>query len=188
MSTTQRSQQERQPLTDSEPTNERLKALELAIGKIEKELRPRLHHAPRRGHRAHDRRDDPHRLAGARHGAGRRRVPRGRITEIYGPEMAGKSTLAQHIIAQAQKLGGLAAYIDVEHAMDPDVRAAPSASTSRTSSSRSRTPASRRSRSARRSSARTRSMSSSSTPSRRSCRALRSRATWATRCPACRRG
>ena len=46
-------------------------------------------------------------------------VPRGRITEIYGPEMAGKSTVAMHIIAQAQKLGGLAAYIDVEHAMDP---------------------------------------------------------------------
>jgi recombination protein RecA len=46
-------------------------------------------------------------------------VPRGRITEIYGPEMAGKSTVAMHIIAQAQKMGGLAAYIDVEHAMDP---------------------------------------------------------------------
>jgi recombination protein RecA len=46
-------------------------------------------------------------------------VPRGRITEIYGPEMAGKSTVAMHIIAQAQKLGGLTAYIDVEHAMDP---------------------------------------------------------------------
>ena len=46
-------------------------------------------------------------------------VPRGRITEIYGPEMAGKSTVAMHIIAEAQKLGGLTAYIDVEHAMDP---------------------------------------------------------------------
>jgi recombination protein RecA len=46
-------------------------------------------------------------------------IPRGRITEIYGPEMAGKSTVAMHIIAQAQKAGGLAAYIDVEHAMDP---------------------------------------------------------------------
>jgi recombination protein RecA len=46
-------------------------------------------------------------------------VPRGRITEIYGPEMAGKSTVAMHVIAQAQKLGGQAAYIDVEHAMDP---------------------------------------------------------------------
>ena len=47
-------------------------------------------------------------------------IPRGRITEIYGPESAGKSTLAQHIIAEAQKLGGTAAYIDVEHALDPE--------------------------------------------------------------------
>ena len=46
-------------------------------------------------------------------------VPRGRITEIFGPESAGKSTLAQHIVAQAQKLGGTAAYIDVEHALEP---------------------------------------------------------------------
>jgi recombination protein RecA len=46
-------------------------------------------------------------------------IPRGRITEIYGPESAGKSTLAQHIIAQAQAMGGMAAYIDVEHALEP---------------------------------------------------------------------
>jgi recombination protein RecA len=46
-------------------------------------------------------------------------IPRGRITEIYGPESSGKSTLCQHIIAEAQKTGGLAAYIDVEHALDP---------------------------------------------------------------------
>jgi recombination protein RecA len=46
-------------------------------------------------------------------------LPRGRITELYGPESAGKSTLAQHVIAEAQKQGGMAAYIDVEHAMDP---------------------------------------------------------------------
>ncbi len=46
-------------------------------------------------------------------------VPRGRIVEIYGPESTGKSTLAQHIIAQAQRVGGQAAYIDVEHALDP---------------------------------------------------------------------
>ena len=45
-------------------------------------------------------------------------VPKGRITEIFGPEASGKTTLAQHIIAQAQKLGGVAAYIDVEHALD----------------------------------------------------------------------
>ena len=46
-------------------------------------------------------------------------IPRGRVTEVYGPESAGKSTLAQHVIAEAQKAGGTAAYIDVEHAMDP---------------------------------------------------------------------
>lgn len=46
-------------------------------------------------------------------------VPRGRIIEIYGPESSGKTTLAQHIIAEAQRMGGVAAYIDVEHAVDP---------------------------------------------------------------------
>jgi len=46
-------------------------------------------------------------------------VPRGRIIEIYGPESSGKSTLATHIVANAQKNGGLAAYIDAEHALDP---------------------------------------------------------------------
>lgn len=46
-------------------------------------------------------------------------IPKGRITEIFGPESSGKTTLAQHIIAEAQKRGGTAAYIDVEHALDP---------------------------------------------------------------------
>jgi RecA/RadA recombinase len=46
-------------------------------------------------------------------------IPRGRVTEIFGSEGAGKTTLAQHIIAEAQKSGGIAAYIDVEHAFDP---------------------------------------------------------------------
>ena len=46
-------------------------------------------------------------------------IPRGRVIEIFGPEATGKSTLAMAIAAQAQKLGGLAAYIDVEHVMDP---------------------------------------------------------------------
>jgi recombination protein RecA len=46
-------------------------------------------------------------------------IPRGRITEVFGPEASGKTTLAQHVIAEAQKRGGLAAYIDVEHALDP---------------------------------------------------------------------
>ncbi len=46
-------------------------------------------------------------------------VPRGRVVEIYGPESSGKTTLAQHIVAQAQKAGGVAAFIDAEHAFDP---------------------------------------------------------------------
>ncbi len=46
-------------------------------------------------------------------------VPRGRITEIYGPESSGKTTLCQHIVAEVQKAGGTAAYIDMEHALDP---------------------------------------------------------------------
>ena len=99
--------------------DERLKALEIAIAKIEKDFGRgsimRLGEAQSRmvvetiptGSLALD----------IALGAGG--VPRGRITEIYGPEMAGKSTVAMHIIAQAQRAGGLAAYIDVEHAMDP---------------------------------------------------------------------
>src|SRR3989344_2729234 len=46
-------------------------------------------------------------------------VPRGRIVEIYGPESSGKSTLALHIVAEAQKQGGVAAFVDAEHAFDP---------------------------------------------------------------------
>jgi recombination protein RecA len=46
-------------------------------------------------------------------------VPRGRIIEIYGPESSGKTTVALHVIAQTQKLGGIAAFIDAEHALDP---------------------------------------------------------------------
>ncbi len=46
-------------------------------------------------------------------------VPRGRITEIYGPESSGKTTLCQHIIAECQRMGGVAAFVDVEHALDP---------------------------------------------------------------------
>ena len=46
-------------------------------------------------------------------------VPRGRVTEIYGPESSGKTTLTLHVLAEAQKLGGVAAFIDVEHALDP---------------------------------------------------------------------
>ena len=98
---------------------EREKALELAIGQIEKRFgkgsimklgdsagRPPIEVIPS-GSLALD-------LA-----LGVGGIPRGRITEIFGPESSGKTTLAQHIIAEAQKQGGIAAYIDAEHALDP---------------------------------------------------------------------
>jgi len=47
-------------------------------------------------------------------------VPRGRVIEIYGPESSGKTTLAQHIVAEVQRKGGVAAFVDAEHALDPD--------------------------------------------------------------------
>src|SRR5512147_884653 len=50
-------------------------------------------------------------------------IPRGRITEIYGPESSGKTTLCQHIVAEAQRRGGTCAYIDMEHALDPSYAA-----------------------------------------------------------------
>ncbi|MGH9122004.1 MAG: ATPase domain-containing protein, partial [Acidimicrobiales bacterium] len=46
-------------------------------------------------------------------------LPRGRIVEIFGPESSGKSTLAMHVVAEAQRAGGICAYVDAEHAMDP---------------------------------------------------------------------
>ncbi len=50
-------------------------------------------------------------------------VPRGRVVEIYGPESSGKTTLSYHIMAEAQKMGGVSAYIDAEHAFDPEYAA-----------------------------------------------------------------
>jgi len=100
-------------------TTEKEKALELAVGLIEKQFgkgsimklreaaeKPAVEAIPS-GSLALD-------LA-----LGIGGIPRGRVTEIFGPEGSGKTTLAQHIIAEAQKKGGNAAYIDVEHALDP---------------------------------------------------------------------
>ena len=50
-------------------------------------------------------------------------IPKGRIAEVFGPEASGKTTLGQHVIAEVQKRGGIAAYIDVEHALDPSYAA-----------------------------------------------------------------
>lgn len=102
-----------------EMTTEKEKALELAIGQIEKRFgkgsimkmgeaaeMPPIEAIPT-GSLALD-------LA-----LGIGGIPKGRITEVFGPESSGKTTLAQHIIAESQKMGGTVAYIDAEHAMDP---------------------------------------------------------------------
>ena len=70
-------------------------------------------------------------------------IPKARITEIFGPESSGKTTLCQHIVAECQAQGGTAAFIDMEHALDPSTR--PSAvSTLMNCSSPSPTPANKR--------------------------------------------
>ncbi|HUT96602.1 MAG TPA: recombinase RecA [Dehalococcoidales bacterium] len=99
-------------------TTEKVKALELAISQIEKRFGKgsvmKLGEAP------------PMKVQAIPSGSlaldlalGIGGIPKGRITEIFGPESSGKTTLAQHIIAEAQKLGGTVAYIDAEHALDP---------------------------------------------------------------------
>ena len=70
-------------------------------------------------------------------------LPRGRVVEIYGPESSGKTTLTLQVIAEAQKVGGTAAFVDAEHALDPQY-AEILASTSRTCWFRNRIPVSRR--------------------------------------------
>ena len=97
-------------------------------------------------------------------------IPKGRIIEIYGPESSGKTTVALHIVAEAQKRGGIAAFIDAEHALDPDLCAEAGRGHRRAATSPSRTPASRRWKSARRWCAPARSMSWWWTPWPRWCR------------------
>ena len=70
-------------------------------------------------------------------------LPRGRVVEIYGPESSGKTTVALHAVANAQAAGGIAAFIDAEHALDPEY-AKRSASTPTRCWSPSPTPVSRR--------------------------------------------
>ena len=113
-------------------------------------------------------------------------VPRGRVIEIFGPESSGKTTLSLQIIAEAQKVGGMAAFVDAEHALDAKYARRGSGSISTTCWSRSPTTASRRSRSSKSSSAPTAWTSSSWTRSRRWCRARKSKGRWAKRRWACR--
>ena len=110
-------------------------------------------------------------------------VPRGRIVEVYGPESSGKTTLALQILAEAQKMGGEVAFIDVEHALDPTYAAA---LTLTVCWSASPTPVSRPWRFVRLSSVPVPSTRLSSTPLRPWCPALKSRVRWATATLACR--
>ena len=100
-------------------TTEKDKALELAIDQIEKRFGKgsvmKLGEAAARSHVE----VIPSGSLALDIALGSGGIPRGRITEIFGPESSGKTTLGQHIIAEAQKGGGTASYIDVEHALDP---------------------------------------------------------------------
>ena len=100
--------------------DEKLKALDLALSQIEKDFGKE---AIMRLGEKHARENVDSISTGALPldiAIGIGGIPRGRIIEIYGPESSGKTTLALCMVAQTQKLGGIAAYIDAEHAMDPE--------------------------------------------------------------------
>ncbi len=115
-------------------------------------------------------------------------VPRGRVVEIYGPESSGKTTLALHVVAQAQKRGGVAAFIDAEHALDPEYAGKLGVDVDNLLISqpdyRRAGPGDRRDADA----SGTPSMWSSSTRWPPWCRGPSSKARWATPMSACRRG
>ena len=102
-----------------EVNKEKLKALEQAVQQIDKQFGKGA--IVRLG-------DKPHEVIqsistgsiGVDSALGIGGIPRGRVIEVFGPESSGKTTLTLHIIAEAQKRGGLAAFIDAEHALDPD--------------------------------------------------------------------
>src|SRR5664280_1792533 len=102
-----------------EVNKEKLKALEIAVQQIDKQFGKGA--LVRLG-------DKPHEVIqsistgsiGVDSALGIGGIPRGRVIEVFGPESSGKTTLTLHVIAEAQKHGGLAAFIDAEHALDPD--------------------------------------------------------------------
>ncbi|MDH4180982.1 MAG: recombinase RecA [Betaproteobacteria bacterium] len=110
--------EERDAVTQKEQPAERQKALDMAVSQIERQFGKGA--IMRMG-------DTPHVQAAAVPtgslaldiALGIGGIPRGRIVEIYGPESSGKTTMVYHLIAQAQKRGGLCAFIDAEHSMDP---------------------------------------------------------------------
>ncbi|MFM8815988.1 MAG: recombinase RecA, partial [Actinomycetes bacterium] len=103
---------------NSKEGNERLKALDAALGQIDKQFGKGS--IMRMGEK------ESMRIASVPTGAlpldialGVGGLPRGRVIEIFGPESSGKSTLAMHVVAEAQRNGGICAYVDAEHALDP---------------------------------------------------------------------
>ena len=97
---------------------EKRKALDMALGQIEKQFGKGA--IMKLGESAHMNIETiPTGAIGLDIALGVGGVPRGRIVEIFGPESSGKTTVALHIIAEAQKAGGEAAFIDAEHALDP---------------------------------------------------------------------
>ncbi|HVL06721.1 MAG TPA: recombinase RecA [Acidimicrobiales bacterium] len=104
--------------TEGIPAVERDKALEMAMSQIDKHFGKGS--VMRMGEKAHmDVESIPTGALALDLALGVGGLPRGRIVEVYGPESSGKSTLAMHVVAEAQRNGGVAAYIDAEHAMDP---------------------------------------------------------------------
>jgi len=114
-------------------------------------------------------------------------LPRGRVVEIYGPESSGKTTLALHTVAEAQKKGGICAFIDAEHALDPIYARKLGVNVDELLISQP-TTANRRSKSPTRWCAPARSTCWWSIRLQPSCRAPNSKARWAMRYPDCRRG
>ena len=105
-------------MTEDRRSSEREKAIEVAVGQIEKQFGKGA--IMRLGQGAVVR--IPHISTGSisiDHALGIGGVPRGRVVEIFGPEASGKTTLTLQVIAQAQRLGGTAAFVDAEHALDP---------------------------------------------------------------------
>ena len=103
---------------EREDRTERGKAVELAVGQIEKQFGKGS--IMRLGQRGPIQPIDaiPTGSISIDYALGVGGVPRGRVIEIFGPESSGKTTLALQVIAQAQKLGGMAAFVDAEHALD----------------------------------------------------------------------
>ena len=99
-------------------TDDRAKALDAALGQIEKQFGKGS--IMRMGENMHFNIESiPTGALALDMALGIGGLPRGRIVELYGPESSGKSTLAMHVVAEAQRNGGVCAYIDAEHAMDP---------------------------------------------------------------------